>query len=71
MEKKIISEREFNRRMKDVANDIIGDGRDIEEVAYDVAENLLYDPELRAYAARRVGANKMMMVTYLAESINP
>lgn len=45
----MLTEEQFKERMKEVGEQIKADGMEVDDVALDVAESLLYDPEIREY----------------------
>lgn len=50
-----MTRKEFDRRIKDCREDIQSDGKDVEDVALDVADCLLRDEEIKSYVAYRYG----------------
>ncbi len=67
-----MTDKQFEKRMRETASDCINDGMELDQVAYDVAENLLYDPEIRKYLAKNYPELilKDQKVTFIAEHIN-
>jgi len=50
---------QFNKICKDAANDYLGDNKDqsIQDVGSDLADSLLYNPEILAYVKKKLGDN--------------
>lgn len=73
-----MTQKQFEKRMAEVAQDLKADGKEIEEVAFDVADNLWWDSEIRKFAEKHLAPapwdvrklTKLEVVTFIAESIN-
>lgn len=64
-----MTDKQFRKLMKDVATDMINDGLEIGDCAYDVAESLLFmNPELREYVKRQLPKDGDVRL-FVAESI--
>ena len=65
-----MTEKQFRKRMKQTAEDCIGDGMELDQVAYDVAECLLFDPDISKYLAKNYPGlkTKWTKQTFIAES---
>jgi anion-transporting ArsA/GET3 family ATPase len=59
LEPKIMTRAQFMKRMKSARKDFLGDNPDleIEQVAYDMADNLLYDSDILNFVNKEMGAN--------------
>ena len=65
---------QFQKVMKDAVSDMKSEGHDLSDpsIAYDVAEGMLADPELKAYVKKQVRNphTEWDLKTYVAESLN-
>ena len=69
---KLITEKEFRNRMHAAANDYLADNPegDLDRVAMDLADSLLYDPEIMKFVVHHIGnAKRIIYKEYVAESI--
>lgn len=75
---KIMSDKKFEKMMRDTRSDLESDGMDIGDVASDIADSMLYDKDVALYVRHTIARNtgqspdsvsKQTMKEFLADNI--
>ena len=70
--KKVMTEQTFEKMMEEKAKNIVSEGYDLEQIAYDFGESLLYDPEIREFLKKFHPelSTRNQKITFVAEYLN-
>jgi len=69
-EAKALTDKQFQQRCQDAADDSTSDGQDLSDVASDLAASLYYEPDIKAYVKKKFNPkNDRIAIAIIADQI--